>query len=262
MLGDMERIVEDDLSARLSEDREQELNEIAGKINVLLERIQRNIQAIVELEKQKQRVEVMALQLQMNPHFFYNGLGIVQYALEEMDRYRESTAISHFSWILRYNMTPRVMAVLGEELECVRNYVEFVNAFRNSDWNVVYKVDTGLMTLRIPKFILQPFAENAVKYGDGESLVVCALCEKDTVTLKVKNRGKIPQDVQDAVNRSLKEAYIEENAGKIGLKNIATRLKLFYGKGAEIGIREDMGWVTVWVRIERKLLSMADHVGV
>ena len=62
--------MDNDFSSRLPENQEQELNEIAGKVNILLGRIQKSIQSVIELEKQKQRTEMMALQLQMNPHFF------------------------------------------------------------------------------------------------------------------------------------------------------------------------------------------------
>lgn len=262
MLGDMEKIVDNDFSSRLPENQEQELNEIAGKVNILLGRIQKSIQSVIELEKQKQRTEMMALQLQMNPHFFYNGLSIVQYTLEEMDRYRESTAISYFSRILRYNMHPEVLAAIGKELECVRNYVEFVNAFRSPGMEVDYRVDEALMDLRIPKFILQPFAENAVKYGDGRYLIVYAAYNQEKLVLQVKNTGNISENVRCAVNETLKDAYVKENTGKIGLKNIATRLKLFYGKGAEVEILEEKGWVIVEIRIDRSVLSAVERMGV
>ena len=262
MLGDMEKIVDNDFSSRLPENQEQELNEIAGKVNILLGRIQKSIQSVIELEKQKQRTEMMALQLQMNPHFFYNGLSIVQYTLEERDRYRESTAISYFSRILRYNMHPEVLAAIGKELECVRNYVEFVNAFRSPGMEVDYRVDEALMDLRIPKFILQPFAENAVKYGDGRHLIVYAAYNQEKLVLQVKNTGNISENVRCAVNETLKDAYVKENTGKIGLKNIATRLKLFYGKGAEVEILEEKGWVIVEIRIDRSVLSAVERMGV
>lgn len=261
MLGDMERIVDNDFSTRLPENQEQELNEIAVKVNMLIGRIQKNIQANVELEKQKQHTEMTALQLQMNPHFFYNGLSIVQYTLEEMERYKESAAISHFSRILRYNMQPESLASIQKEIECVKNYVEFVNAFRSLKMRVKYQVNEELMSLIIPKFILQPFAENAVKYGDGKKLCVCAFFAQESLILQVKNTGKIPDNIRCSVNEALKEAYIEENTGKIGLKNIATRLKLFYGKDAEMEIREDKEWVVVEIRIAMARVEGIDDRG-
>lgn len=261
MLGDMEKIVDNDFSTRLPENQEQELNEIAIKVNMLLGRIQKNIQMNIELEKQKQHTQMTALQLQMNPHFFYNGLSIVQYTLEEMDRFVESAAISHFSRILRYNMQPESLASVEKEMECVKNYVEFVNAFRSPKMRVEYQADKELMPLIIPKFILQPFAENAVKYGDGKKMAVCASRVQDNLILQVKNTGRVPDNVRCSVNEALKDAYIEENTGKIGLKNIATRLKLFYGKDAEMEIREEKEWVVVEIRIAMVRVEGKDDRG-
>ena len=77
----MEKIVDNDFSSRLPENQEQELNEIAGKVNILLGRIQKSIQSVIELEKQKaeletkqmalekQQVELQNLQLMIRPAF-------------------------------------------------------------------------------------------------------------------------------------------------------------------------------------------------
>ena len=89
-----------------------------------------------------------------------------------------------------------------------------------------------------------------------------AAYNQEKLVLQVKNTGNISENVRCAVNETLKDAYVKENTGKIGLKNIATRLKLFYGKGAEVEILEEKGWVIVEIRIDRSVLSAVERMGV
>ena len=186
MLGGYGKIVDNDFSSRLPGNQEQELNEIAGRSIYFWGRIRESIQSVIELEKQKQRTEMMALQLQMNPHFFCNGLSIVQYTLEEMDRYRESTAISYFSRILEYNMHPEVLAAIGKrELECVKKLCGVCERFPSPGMEVDYRVNEALMDLRsTEEFILQPFAEECGKYGDGRHLIVYAAYNQESLSFR------------------------------------------------------------------------------
>lgn len=228
--------------------KSKDIKRIAIQFNHLLDELHAYVDRTVRLEEQKSRAEASALQMQMNPHFFYNGLGIIQVALEEEKKYEMSDAITYLAQILRYNMSFAVFVTMREEADIVSKYIRFVNTFYENKIEYSFETTLELEEVRMPKFILQPLAENAVKYGDGKQIRIRARRnEEGHFHIMVENSGeKLPPADLLRINETLAEVEAQPNGGKIGLKNIAARLRMLYGKDAGIRISCD-ATVTVHV---------------
>lgn len=271
MIDAMEQAAHGNFSMRIPVAEAEDIRRITVQFNRLLDELNEYIEQKVMLEEKSRKAEAAALQLQMNPHFFYNGLGILQCVMEGEERYEISNAIGWLSSILRYNMTSSALSTIAEEIRCAENYMSFVNTFR--DPKIEFQIESvqELLDFSVPRFILQPLAENAVKYGDGRSILILAVQEKDAVLIKVINTGFVLDKMQvGEINESLKFSSVEENTGKIGLKNIAARLKLFYGNKVTMELRSEevtsqpaiqkisdgsrsvRGQNTVWIRLGRE----------
>lgn len=233
MMEAMEGAAQGNFEKYIPENGSADIRQISVQFNLLLRQLNDYVEQKLLLEDKNRRMEAAALQLQMNPHFFYNGLGMLQCVMEDWERYEYADAVSFLSAILRYNMSNRRKSSVGEELACVKNYMSFVNTFRTRKISFEIEVEEKLQELEIPRFLLQPLAENAVKYGDGEWIRITGSLEKGQLQLKVQNSGeKISKERLREIQNSLLYSSVEEEEGKqkssIGLRNIAGRLRLTY----------------------------------
>lgn len=128
----------------------------------------RNIQLTTGLykeEAEKSKAMLFALQSQMNPHFLYNTIECIRnigvcYDVKEIEEL--STALSA---VLRYSLRQENVVTIGQELECIKQFV-LIQTIRFEDkFQVYYKVQENLMDRNILRLSLQPLVENAMKHG-------------------------------------------------------------------------------------------------
>jgi len=130
-------------------------------VTVYAERSQR--MALQEKELTEARVDVMLSQIQ--PHFLYNTLAVIQDMCHGKAPEAE-TALIQFSEFLRGNMdslNARRPIPFVQELKHTQNYLSLEQKRFGSRLNVVYDIET--VDFSMPSLTLQPIVENAVRYG-------------------------------------------------------------------------------------------------
>lgn len=236
---------------------EPELNIIAYQINSLLDTVRQYVKQNQQLQTERSIAIFNMLQMQTNPHFFCNSLAIIQYKMEELEAYKESDALSNFSRLLRYSLEIRVLSTLREELDSVKQYVAFYNGFQKNPIEVLTSVPEELLCCQFPKVVLQPLVENAVKYGNGETIGIKGYLQEGSLTVEVFNSGNISEEKllkikEQYLSPSKIKEQVSENGYKIGLKNITMRLQMLYGQAARMSIQSKNGLVLISVTIPRK----------
>jgi two-component system, LytTR family, sensor kinase len=183
---------------------------------------------LVNLEKLKTKAELDALQARINPHFLHNSLNSIAslvhtnpdkaeqmtLLLSKLFRYTTGTKDQHFNAIVN-------------ELEIVKTYLA-IEQVRFED-RLIYTVDLekGLENKEIPRFLLQPIVENAIKHGiskistQGE-IHVRITQEDNFLRLAVHDNGP---------------AFSDNFFTGYGLQSIQDKLKLLYGKQAQLDIQ-------------------------
>lgn len=112
------------------------------------------------------RAQLDAMQARINPHFLYNALNSIA-ELSRIDASRTEEMALALSSLFRYNVNREgnVFSNISEEIEMVKLYL-FVEKQRfNEKLNYLIEVDENILEVEIPKFLLQPLVENAVKHG-------------------------------------------------------------------------------------------------
>lgn len=107
-------------------------------------------------------------------------------------------------------------------------------------------VPQEILDMKCPRFLLQPLVENALKHGfqqkktPGRIQITSGRYEKG-IWLRVFNDGDvIAPERLEKIREALKRSQpIEHTKGGIGLVNVNTRLKLFYGSEAGLTIESD-----------------------
>lgn len=182
-----------------------------------------------------QREQLKQLQAQINPHFLYNTLLFIKIRIrrKDLEGAEEMTALlsDYYRFI---NRNKRDIIPLKEELGCVAAYMKIqTQRFANRLRFEMEECPEELEDSRIPRLILQPLVENAVKYGleQTENLNVIRISFRIFLTraqVIVEQSGiEIPEETIKEMN-----AYI--NGAKAGGEvtstiNINQRLQLFYG---------------------------------
>jgi len=178
--------------------------------------------------------ELKALQAQINPHFLYNTLEMINWQAINKNApeiAEVSRALARF-YALSLN-NGRDVVTLEQELAHVETYVSIQNRRFGDRIQFATKVSKTLLTLSMPKILLQPLVENAILHGilekgeeAGGAVTVSARRDGDEVVLTVEDDGV--GMTADRVGRLL-SAEPAGNRHGYGVKNIHERVKLFFG---------------------------------
>lgn len=126
---------------------------------------------LIHLRELKSRAELNALHSKINPHFLYNSLNsIAGLAHTDADK-TEHMALS-LSKLFRYSINKEKSdwTSFKEELEMVKIYLDVEKVRFDERLSYSVEIDPMLENQQVPRFIIQPLVENAVKHGISKSV--------------------------------------------------------------------------------------------
>ncbi|WP_219836215.1 sensor histidine kinase [Paenibacillus sp. R14(2021)] len=226
-----------------------EFNRILTNFQQMSRRIAELITDVEEKEKRRGQLEVEKLLVQINPHFLHNTLNTIQWLARMQGQTNISKLVSVFTRVLHYNLGKKNMVVtVREEVEAIRDYIELQNIRYDHSFNVRVEVDSALLELPIPRFILQPIVENALYHGfdadEGGEIDVVIYQENGFLFLRVQDNGQgIPED-KLAELLDQRESSNKSGLG-IGLRYVKQMLAVYYGGLAALKMESKQGNGTV-----------------
>lgn len=224
--------------------------------NIIYMHIRSNQVQLELLEKQHlyEMTQIMALQLQINPHFIFNTLQIMD--IEVLRNLGEKSTlhkiIQQLSMVIKYALTtPTVDVTLEEELTYLKAYLEIQNIRFDSNDIVYFDIDDDILKTKVFRILLQPVLENSFCHGrrpTGEKLVIkIKIYDKgEKVSFSVIDNGK---GMDRKTLLELRDRIVNDNSKSIGLTNLNRRLCLKYGQDSALNIRskKDFGTVVSFV---------------
>jgi len=247
----MEGYIENDFTGRIPINGEDEISDIEKQFNRMLDRMDILKKNIILKEQSQKHAELTALQNQTNPHFIYNTLNTFRMKLVINGDMQTAEEIAKFGKLLRYNMTTRDhMTTLEEEMTYLKYYLDLQNDRFSEKIFYDYEIPIGYGDVKIPRFIFQPMAENALKYGkkSGAPLKITVSFETINdehllVSFMDNGRGCDERTVTSLNSQFVDRKYIHrpqtENSSQIGLKNINERLILIYGEDYHLNVSSE-----------------------
>ena len=226
-------------------------NQMIASIRTYIGQIKRNM----ELESQMKEKELLMeahlkdaklkyLQAQIHPHFLFNTLnaGAQLAMMEEADLTYEY--IQNVASFYRYNICKSDdPTTLQEEIQLIDNYIYILNVRYSGDIVFEKSIDPFLLDTRIPRMVLQPIVENAVKYGiqevDWEGKICIIVREQGhKVEISIQDNGiGMSQEKIDKILGG--EAVLigdESSSNGVGLMNVRNRLNLYYNSSDILSI--------------------------
>src|SRR3989339_848864 len=181
-----------------------------------------------QLEAQLTQAQLQALKMQLHPHFLFNALNTIS-SLMHKNVQDADWVLVRVGEVLRASLkNSNVHEIpLREELEFLRRYLEIEQIRFGERLKVEIRVDSGLLDLKVPSFILQPLVENSIRYTIG-SHTSGGLIEITAEQLQ----GRLKLNVKDNGPGLVVDHAVTGPEG-VGLQNTRARLQQLYGDNHE-----------------------------
>lgn len=204
---------------------------------------------LAEKKYKEQTLELAALQSQLNPHFLFNTLEILNWrAISLTGKPNElNDMIDNLAMILRYSLDDESsMVPVMEEIKYTKHYIDILKARHQKQFQVFWEYDDDIIPFKVKKLIIQPLIENAIEHGKGKKQL-CTIKIKMTVkgnvmTLAVIDNGKGMERKQ---LQNVRDRLQENQYSHIGLSNTHKRLRVAFGNHGGLKILSKKGWGTV-----------------
>ncbi|MHA6530600.1 histidine kinase [Paenibacillus sp. BAC0078] len=233
-----------DFSTKLPDQSQLEFRILVKRYNQMNERILELIEENYKSTRREKEAEMLALNLQLNPHFLYNTLNIINWMALERDDNEISQMIVSLSTMLQYTVNNEQEDVLLEDdLNWLKSYTHIMEKRYVGVLQIQYDVEDMPPGTVVPKLFLQPIVENAIIHSmeavesDGQ-IMISGRKAGERLYFSVSDNG-------GGMSKAHIEALLIHDAGGIGLRNVKKRLKLMYGEMAELQIQSEIGAGTV-----------------
>ncbi len=194
---------------------------------------------IIRAELTEQKMSMLYLKSQVNPHFLYNTLDTIRIQAELDQDKKVADLLMHLVDFFRISVkVDRQMVALDDELDLLEAYLELM-CYRYPTLRCEYDIDPDLGGMQVPNFILQPLVENSLLHGlknKGYKGEVRIFAKKTAHGMEVGIRdsgsgfaeGKKAQIDEMLANYAKQAPKLEGNS--IGLLNVQKRIKLLCGR--------------------------------
>ena len=179
--------------------------------------------------------ELRALQAQINPHFLYNTLDLINWEAFEHDAPEISEIAQNLARFYRISLNKgRPVVTIREELEHVSAYVSIENRHFDGSISLAIDVPEEIQALGCINIILQPFVENSIMHGIAQdpswgkcSIRVSARQEDGDILFTIEDDG--PGMTPEQIDAIFEKNTTQRTSG-YGVKNIQSRIRLSFGE--------------------------------
>lgn len=215
-----------------------------GRLHQHFDTMTRSVTVLRDANYEKQLhlkdATIKILEQQINPHFLYNTLDMINWMAQVEGAQDISTVVLSLGKLFRASISmEKDLIPLEQELTFLKSYIKIQKIRFNERLNFTIDISDDLLNMMIPKLSLQPLVENAIKHGMESLIDTCYIAlsaaetEQDYI-LTLSNTGSIFDN--DLLNR-IKNNDLKPLGTGVGLTNIDSRLKLLFGN--EYGLKFD-----------------------
>ena len=237
----MQEVQEGSMDMQMESDDRDEIGMLYRGFGSMMKRIRTLINEVYLSKITQKEAELKALQAQINPHFLYNTLSLINWkalAAGEEDISRMTLALSTF-YRTALNRGRNVLQV-ETELSNTRAYLEIQSMLHDGNFDYEIEAQTEILQCESLNLILQPLVENAIHHGieektDGRGkITVRGWKEDNCVWFMVEDNGVgMEQEVADKILTMESKGY--------GVRNVDERIRLCYGEKYAMKVESVVG---------------------
>ena len=248
-----EKVAGGDFSVKTQVEAGDEIAVLTRSFNDMTEEIGILVDDIRKKQENLRIIENRLLQEQINPHFLYNSLSIINWKAIEAGEDEISHVTLALSTYYRTSLNRgETMTTVAKEIDNIRAYLKIQLVMHDNEFRVVEQISDGLNDYLIPKLILQPLAENAIDHGidvsenENPTLWLTIREEAEHIFFEIRDNGAgMTQEKADQILTYQSSGY--------GVRNVCDRIHVLYGEKGEMKIESTPGKGTrVFIRIPKK----------
>lgn len=244
------------LDVQVTNDYQNEFGHLNRNFNQMTTRIEQLITQVNEQNRRKREAELQVLQEQINPHFIYNTLDMMNWHAIQSGARDISRMLALLGKMLRLGLSGGSSFIkVRSEIEHLKCYVELQKIRYKNRIHISVSVPESLYDLYVPKLIIQPFVENALIHGlqslDEGVIDISAWENESDIYWAVSDNG-----------HGMNSAEGLPAWGHNGIRNVHDRIRLYFGEIYGIHFQSEPGAGTVvTIRMPKILNEPAESRG-
>ena len=215
---------------------QDEVGELISTYNYMTRTMEQLMEAQKKFDEELRISEFNALQAQINPHFLYNMMDVINWMVLQGKAQEASSVIQILARFYKLTLSGnRKMVTIKEELEHVDIYMQLQNMRYSDSFEFVVDMPDELSDYQIPRLTLQPIIENSIIHGILETaektgtIVITGWQEDGDICILVSDDGAgVPADVLPKILSAQENHHTKGT--NIAVYNIHNRLRLLYGE--------------------------------
>lgn len=256
----MEEVRNGNLDCILTRKRQDEFGIIIDNYNDMVIRLRELLDAVQRQYNNYYKLELNTLKSKLNPHFLYNAFDMIYWRLILKDEYEIADVVVALANILRYSVSnEEEFVTIREDREYISSYLLFWQMLMDGKLDYKINIPEELLDYRMPKLLLQPLVENAIKYAfdeTGGKLYISVEESGDYLIFRVEDNGRgIPPEKKKQILES-------GGGGGYGVGLVKATISAAYEDDCGIDIRDGQvkgTVISVRIRKERERESKALH---
>ncbi len=251
MLTAVKTIQRGNFDVRIPLHGQDEIDELAGEINIMARKIDELINTVYLAESLQKESQLAALQAQINPHFLFNTLETLRMSVELGETDKIKTGLLSLSGLMRYTLSAAKMPVpLATELRNLSYYMNIQRMLLDDRVRFIVEIPEPVReSVQIMALTLQPILENSIQHGFRKRIGILEI----TLTAQQVENGTILHAADNGTGisqedlRHLHEELAKPNPpqkpqarGGIGLWNVNRRLVLPFGEASALKMRKNL----------------------
>lgn len=235
--GQAEKIAAGDLENPVFTTDTDEIGIVTNSIGKMTQQLNDMINQVYKIELEKKISEITALQAQINPHFLYNCLSTIKWKALQNSENEIAEIAGLVAKFYRTSLNNgHQITTVKNEIDNIMSYIEIQKRMHEDGFEIEYRIDENGQDCRMPNFLLQPVVENAIMHGidyleeeQRGKIIFEYIKESNSLIFKVYNTGPL------IASQEIEKIMKKQGSG-YGIRNIAERLELYYGKDSSIEI--------------------------
>ncbi len=221
-----------------NEEDNEEFYRMKESFNHMSQQLKNQFDKIYLEEVALRDAKIMALQSQINPHFLNNTLEIINWEARLNGNDKVSGMIEALSTMLGETMNRKEAQFhsVADEMAYADAYLYIISQRFGAKFRCTQKIDERLLTLQVPRLIIQPIVENAVEHGmdtatQGRLEIRLFEREDGYLCIEVEDNGRLTQTDRQKIDRLMNQDIepSKEKRVSLGIRNVDQRLKMIYG---------------------------------
>lgn len=240
LTNNINEIQQGNFKLHINTKRNDEVGKLATAFNHMSEKLDGLVDSLAIERAENEKIKFEALKAeyskliaQINPHFLYNILESINSYAKNKGQNEIALIVQKLGAMMRFSISSKCDTIrLSDELLYTKNYLKIYEFMLEDRLNVIFDIHPSVENMMVPKLILQPIVENAIKHSaeiyEKESIIaVTAYRNDEMLMINISDNGCGMS--LETIERIKQDKMKQSKSTHLGIKSVDKRIKILYG---------------------------------